>query len=146
MVVTVKTATKPKKSNVTVVKVKASVKDASTIVVDRVVELRKQIDAMKPVSDEYNKLVKQLREQAMEKDPEQVVSFEGSDTTIVFGEAAKTRELTDIPGAKKALGTEVFNKVATITLGDLDKYLTPEELAPLIKEGRGARKIDFVAK
>ena len=121
-------------------------KSATAIIVDRIVELRKQIAEVAPLQKELDNLTKDLRTQAMEQDPDQVVSFEGTDHMVVFGEAAHTRSLTDVIGAKKALGNDTFFEIAKVTLGDLDKYLTAEELAPLIEEGRGARKIDVVEK
>lgn len=144
MAVTVK---KKPKSNITVkVKAKQAAKTASQIIVDRIVELKKRIDSVAEDQKEFAKLTGELRAQAMEKDPDQVVSFEGTEKTIVFGEAAVTRELVDVEGAKKKLGNDTFFEIAKITLGDLDKYLTPEELAPLVKKGRGSRKIDFLDK
>jgi len=129
-----------------ILKKKVSPKNATAMVVDRIVALRKEIEAISPQQKEYDKLVKDLRTQAMEQDPDQIVAFEGTDVNLIFGEAAHTRAVKDMLAAKKALGNEVFFKVAKITLGDLDKYLTPEELGELVEEGRGARKIDFVEK
>jgi len=127
-------------------KTKAKAKSATAVAVDRIMELKKLIDATAPAAKEMAKLVADLRAQAMTQDDDQVVSYEGDTGTVVFGESAKTRELTDLKAAKKALGNDVFFEVATITLGDLDKYLTPAELAPLIKEGRGGRKISVLPK
>ena len=127
-------------------KAKTTAKSATAVTVDRIVELNKMIAAVAPAVKELDKLTKGLREQAMAKDPDQVVTFEGTDSTVVFGEAAHTRLLVDLVGAKKALGNDVFFEVAKVTLGDLDKYLTPAELEPLIAETRGGRKMDIVSK
>lgn len=128
------------------VKVKKSAQSATAMMVDRIIELRAQVEAVSPAQKELDKLVKELRAKAMEQDPDQVVSFDGNKGTVVFGEAAKTRVLTDMAGAKKKLGNDLFMEVAKITLGDLDKYLSADELAPLIEESRGVRKIDFMVK
>jgi hypothetical protein len=129
------------------VKAKVEKKSPTAIIVDRIVELKKQIDALAPVAKEYDALVKNLRGQAMEQDPKQVVSFEGTDHTVVFSEAGKTRTIIDMKEVKKALGNEVFFEVAKVTLGDIDKYLSDDDKASLIKEEQdGPRKISFVEK
>ena len=122
-------------------------KSKTAIIVDRIVELKKVVDAMmKDEGKELAQLTAQLREQAMAQDPDQVVSFSGTNSTVLFGEAARTRALVDLVGAKKALGNDTFFEVAKVNLGDLDKYLTAEEIAPLIENTRGARKMDLVSK
>lgn len=127
-------------------KVKKSPKTMTEMTVDRVIELKHKLDAVAAEQKEYDKLVKELRTEAMEVDPDQVVSFEGTKGTVVFGEASRQRVLADMAGVKKALGNELFMSIAKVTLGDLDKYLSTEESAPLVEQGRGPRKIDIVEK
>jgi hypothetical protein len=128
------------------VKTKAAPKSATAQTVDRIIELKKQIDALAPITKEFDKLTKGLREQAMEQDPTQPVVFEGTDHAVVFSEASKVRKLGDMKLVKKALGNDTFFEVAKVTLGDCDKYLTPEELALLVTIENGPRKIDFIEK
>ena len=128
------------------VKAKPAIKSATEMTVDRIVELKKAIDAVASLAKEYSKLTTQLREQAMQQDPSQVVSFEGTTHTVVFSEASKVRKLGDMKEIKKALGNEVFFEVAKVTLGDMDKYLTPEEINNLVTVEDGPRKIDVVEK
>jgi|OpeIllAssembly_1097287.scaffolds.fasta_scaffold121730_3 hypothetical protein len=128
------------------VKTKAAPKSATAMTVDRIIELKKQIDALAPITKEYDKLTKGLREQAMEQDPSQPVVFEGTDYSVVFSEATKVRKIDNMMGLKKALGNEVFWEVAKITLTDVDKYLTPNESAEFITIENGARKIDIIEK
>src|SRR5512141_1914065 len=118
-------------------KVKKSPKTMTEMTVDRVIELKHKLDAVAAEQTEYDKRVKELRTEAMEVDPDQVVSCEGTKGTVVFGEASRQRVLADMAGVKKALGNELFMSIAKVTLGDLDKYLSTEESAPLVEQGRG---------
>ena len=127
-------------------KTKVKAKSHTALIVDRIVELKKIIDAVSPASKEFAKLTTELRTQAMEQDPAEKVVFEGSDHNIVFSEASKVRKLGDMKEVKKALGNEIFFEVAKVTLGDIDKYLTVEEVAELVTVESGPRKIDIVEK
>jgi hypothetical protein len=127
-------------------KSKTAVKSATAIAVDRLVELRKLIDAVTPAQKEYDKISKELRAQAMEQDPTEPVVFEGTDHNVIFSEATKVRKIDNMLGIKKALGNEVFWDVAKVTLTDIDKYLTPNESAEFITIENGARKIEIVEK
>lgn len=128
------------------VKQKPKAKSATATMVDRIVELKRQMDAVAPLAKEYKTLTDDLRKQAMEQDPSQVVTFEGTDHIVVFSEASNVRKLGDMEQVKKALGKEIFFKVAKVTLTDIDKYLTPEESAELVTVESGPRKIDVVEK
>jgi len=127
-------------------KTKVKAKSHTALIVDRIVELKKIIDAVSPASKEFAKLTGELRAQAMEQNPKETVVFEGSDYNVVFSEASTVRKLGDMKEVKKALGNEIFFEVAKVTLGDIDKYLTPNEVIPLVTVESGPRKIDIVEK
>jgi glutamate-1-semialdehyde aminotransferase len=128
------------------VKTKTAPKSATVAVVDRIVELKKAIDAIAPLQKEFKKLTDDLRAQAMEQDPAHPVVFDGTDHSVLFTEAAKVRKLTDMQAVRKALGNDIFFEVAKVTLTDIDKYLSPEESAQLCTVESGPRKIDIVEK
>lgn len=67
-----------------------------------------------------SEIKKTLQAKADEKaKPDEATEFEGTEVTIKFGEKANSTTLTDLPLAKKLMGTETFLKVAKIGVGDL---------------------------
>ena len=58
-----------------------------------------------------------------------------------IGKRGKSRSIKDMALAKKALGDKLFMQLATVKLGDLDKYLTPPQLAVVLEEKRTAHSV-----
>jgi len=70
----------------------------------------------------------------------------GTNIELQFGQKANSTEITDLALAKKLLGNETFLKIASIGIGDLKAYLTPEELAQCTKTERTGNRSMKVVK
>jgi hypothetical protein len=79
--------------------------------------------------------------------PEDGVEAEGDLWIIEIGACNKLpRKVTDLKEASKLLGPKTFFELATVKVGDIEKYLTPEQAAKVLTKpedlGYGkARKI-----
>lgn len=63
----------------------------------------------------------------------------GTEFVCEVGKSGSQRKLIDIKGAKKMMGDELFYQVATITLKDLDKYLTEPQRDQVLETERTSR-------
>ena len=67
--------------------------------------------------------------------------------TIFRAEAGKkgnSRSIKDMALVKKFMGAETFMKVATVKLGDIDKYLTGDQRELAIETARTSRTVKVV--
>lgn len=62
-------------------------------------------------------------------DDEELVIKVPGEKELKIGSRSNVRSITDMDKAVELLGTDTFMKIAKIGLTDLDKYLTPEEVA-----------------
>jgi len=143
----IKYATKEKEAVKAVVKQAPISEDA--VIVDRIAELTKLLAKVDPRVKELTDLKKKLREsdkvKAAAVDAE--VRFVGTAFDVTFSKCAHSRTIKDMKLAKKALGTEVFMEVATVTLGDIDKYVANNDQKDFIIEADdGARTFKLVPK
>ena len=139
-----KTKASPKSEAV----VQAKVKTDLDIKVERLIDLKVQVDAMKSVLDEYEKLRKELAtlSDTLGAANEQV-SFEVENGSVAFSPKSFERKISDMPKVFDALGKENFMKLCKITMTDLDKYLAKsEQESCVVNNLTGARKISVVAK
>ena len=125
-------------------KEKKSLKGSSevAVVVERMAELSIEINKLKKLVDEYDKmkssLVKRIPEDAEESEP---VVFEGINHVVEFSPRPMVRFVTDLSEVRDLLGDDVFMSLAKVNLGDLDKYLGPVELGSVVSESRsGSRR------
>ena len=58
-----------------------------------------------------------------------------------IGKRGKARAIKDMARVKKLMGAELFMKLATVKLGDIDAYLTPPEKAEVLEESRTAHSV-----
>jgi hypothetical protein len=65
----------------------------------------------------------------------------GAAFEATIGKRGRSREIKDMAEAKWALGDQLFMTLATIKLGDLDKYLTPPQLEKVVKVKRTAHAV-----
>jgi|ERR1035437_3942060 hypothetical protein len=129
-------------------KIVAKEKTDLDVKVERLITLKVQIDAVKSVLDEYEKLRKELASIAdtVGASNEQV-SFEVENGAVAFSPKSFERKISDMPKVFDLLGKENFLKLAKVTMTDLDKYLgTSEQESCVKKDLTGARKISVVPK
>lgn len=86
---------------------------------------------MKEADELKAQLVDYVNETCAEGQEKEFVLPKG---TVKVGKRKSSRALTDKTRAIELLGEDVFMKIASITMTDLDKYLNPEELAECVTE------------
>lgn len=62
------------------------------------------------------------------------------------GARGTSRAIKNLALIKKFLGDATFMELASVKLGDLDKYLNPQQLAMVLETSRGARAIKFTRR
>lgn len=121
----------------------AKAKTELDVKVERLIELKMQIDAIKAQVDEYEKLRKELSglSDTIGAANEQV-TFEVENGVVSFSAKTFERKVTNMEKVFAHLGQENFLKVASVALKDIDKYLSPNEQTDCVsKDLTGARKI-----
>jgi len=74
--------------------------------------------------------------------PDEGTEVIGVESKLVIGKKAKKRTVTDVAGVHTFLGDEAFFKLATITLGNVDKYLTPSQVESVVSTSQsGSRSV-----
>lgn len=97
-------------------------------------KLKKNTLKMKAYADEMADLKKEIVAHANET----LADEEGLEIRTEFGDLkigkrGSSRVITDLKQAIKFMGRETFMRIAKIGLTDLDKYLTPEQVADVIE-------------
>ena len=116
-------------------------------VVDRYVSVAKDLEPFSALLKEQEKTKKVLQSiaEGLGVKDHLPVELRGDSGIVMYGPKSKTRtiknpdELLTVLLAK--IGHEAVLSMIKFTLGDLDKLLTAEELAPFIEEGLGSRSL-----
>lgn len=110
---------------------------------DEAEAITKRIKAEQAKLKPYKDALAELQEKvdALTLGDDEKVERKGAAFFATVGVRGTSREVTDLAKARKLLGDKVFMECATVKLGDLDKYLTPPELAQVIKSTRGSRSL-----
>ena len=114
--------------------------------VDRAVELKAQLDAVSAQQKEFNALKAELASIADERFPsEEVVKLFGNEGIVEFSAQSMKREVNDLNaliGVIKAKhGYDKLLDLLKVSLGDAEKLLTAEELAPFVTIVEGSRSL-----
>lgn len=117
--------------------------------VDELAQISAEIEAVKPKLKRYEELKQTLQSVADAKfDQELPAVLKGEIGVAEYSAKGNSRSIKDMNeaiGALKAkLGYDKLIELIKINLGDLDKYLTKEETAPLIQTGKGSRSLKSV--
>lgn len=115
---------------------------------DELAKLKKSKTALrmnelsKSISKKQGECAEAVREMGLDVDAK--LEVEGEHYRGVFGPEGKSRSF--LPGANKlmidSMGEDQFLELASIKLGDIDKYLTPPEIAKVLKTERtGSRSL-----
>ena len=103
--------------------------------------LEDQIAAAKqnPIYVKFDLVAKELAKRLKdEMEAEDTAEIQGEHWLLEVGACAKNpRAVKDLPAIKKMLGEEAFLKLVKVNLGDLDKYLLPEQLAKVVDSDTG---------
>jgi hypothetical protein len=112
-------------------------------------KIKKQIKALneqlKQYTDDEKLLVARLSEDERWGDDESLVQ-QGDGWLVEAGPRGSQRSVTDMKKIREMLGDEVFMQCVTITLKDLDAYLTLEQRKKVTKTDRTARSIKVLKK
>lgn len=114
---------------------------------DIIIQTNAALEAAKQPRKEQNAAKKELLE-IVEKQagPDDVVTIEGKLGIVKFGQASNKRVLIDAKAVHKMLGDETFYALASVSLTDLDKYLTEEQRKQVLDTERGSRGMDVLPK
>ncbi len=108
-----------------------------------------EFKAAKEIVDKYNAWCKRLRALVNNLDgvsPEHEVTITGEKHSVKVGACQMERSIGDKKALMDALGASTFFDLANFKLGDLDKYLSPEQAANIITSGYGTtRSLEVVA-
>lgn len=97
-----------------------------------------------PLNEATKKLADMIAD--YEADPDQKLQIEAALHRLDAGVVGTSRSIKDLKAVKKMLGEETFMKLASVKLGDLDKYLTPPQLEQVLKTSRTKRTIKVIRK
>lgn len=126
-------------------KVKLSGEQDTTITakVDRLFELTKQLNAVEALAKELKKLKEELVEYTDSKSTAtEGLELKGTGCLVFISARAKKREINDVKKVYELLGSKAFFEIATVTLGDVDKYISENEQKEFVTESlTGARKV-----
>jgi len=101
-------------------------------------EIKKLQDKLKPLADAKKSLQASVDSILAEDDAEKLIEL-GEEFRVEIGKKGTSREIKDIVAVKKLMGNELFMKVATVTLKDLDAYLTLPQRETVIETKRTSR-------
>lgn len=107
-------------------------------------QIAKDQERLKPLADATKKLQEMINDH--EADQDQPLEIGAALYRLEAGLVGKAREIIDLEKVKKMLGNETFMKLASVKLGDLDKYLTPPQLEQVLKTNRTKRTIKVIRK
>jgi hypothetical protein len=142
IVITEEAAQKPKH------KPKSGVLTAEQTLIDELVMIDTKLKELevKPMLDRMEIIKKQLQSIAKDMDPQAEAVLKGSIGETIFSACRQTTSIDDKNALILVLGQKVFNEVASISLTDLKKYLSENEIAPLVVTGFGSRTLKAVKK
>jgi hypothetical protein len=106
--------------------------------------IKKEERKLKPYQDALKELQAKLA--GMGADADTPLEFDGKAFELLAGEQAKSRSIKDLHQVRQILGDATFMQLASVKMGDLDKYLTPPQLDAVLKTERGARSLKITRK
>lgn len=108
---------------------------------DQYGSLEDQIEALmaNPVFAKFDEVKKELDKRLVNDfEPLDILTIKGAHWTLEIGAAARNpAKLTDVPKLASFLGMETFYKIAKVTLTDVKKYCTPDQVALVVDEEQG---------
>lgn len=111
-------------------------------------EIAKRIKTENERLKPYKAALKELQEKidALELDPDQPMEQLANVFRLEAGAMGNSREIKDMEKVKKFLGPKLFMQLASVKLGDLDKYLTPPQLEEVLETNRTSRSVKVIRR
>lgn len=146
---------------VTIVNKQAKVKDVSKLDVteivlpeivdafgEQAVKLAKKKEKIAPLEKSVSASEKEILKAVDEVIDESVdITLLGEDYDLVIGPKGQRTEVTNTLRAAELLGEDLFLKLATVSITNLKKYLTPEQVAEVTKtEYKTKRRVKVEVK
>ncbi len=102
-------------------------------------------EKLKPLAVAKTELEAEIAEIEAGDDFDETIAL-GVEFKAEIGKKGSSRSIKDLALVKKLMKTDTFMKVATVTLKDIDAYLTPPEKAECIATVRGARSYKIIKR
>jgi len=102
---------------------------------DRYGSLEDQIQALtsNPLYAQFALVQEELKARMAKYDATDLIKIKGKHWLLDISACSKSpRKVTDNANVAKMLGNEVFMTIAKVTVGDAEKYLTPEQLQKVV--------------
>jgi hypothetical protein len=116
-------------------------------IIDRYGELKRQVDAFKPTSDECDAYAKIIQSWAENEAADKALEYSGDSYTVQLKAREFARRVTSWARVFKLLGKAKFLELATITLGLIDENIPADKHKEfLIREQTGRRTLKAIAK
>lgn len=140
MSLNIKTVAKPKAKPLKTKAKPAAPVGETALLVDKIVEQNPAILAAK----EPKKLQEQARKELLElvqpsHEPTDEIVVKGTKGQVRFSPCSTKRSCVDPQKVHQMLGDEAFYAIITVSLTELDKYLTPHQVAQVVVPECGSR-------
>ena len=127
----------------------AAIIDQAGVANESVEDITNQIKALtaklKPHKEKLYELQKAIDEMDLDPDAEGFMQY-GEGYQLEIGKKGSSRKIKDMALVQKAMGKELFMKVATVTLKEIDKYLTLPQREQLLTTDRTSRSYKLSAR
>lgn len=114
--------------------------------VDRYGDLKLLLDSMKSTIEEFEVIKADLVKTSESEDAASEVTLRGDRHIVTLGAKPIDRKITDVNKVRELLGDEVFMKLASVTLTNIDKYISEAEQSAFIKTSLGKRRVKSVVQ
>ena len=109
--------------------------------IEQIREIAKVTSHLNELKEEHGMYMTPIDEQIrLMYEPEDEINLSGTKETLHFGANAKKVEGVDKDALMKAIGMDVFLKIANVSIGDIRKYCNPMQLAKILDEQRTGKR------
>jgi hypothetical protein len=102
-------------------------------------------EKLKPLKEAEKKLQAKIDELELDDDVEGVLEH-GAEFEVTIGKRGSARSIADMKAVRAMMGDELFMKLATVTLKDIDAYLTPPEREKVLTVARTSRSLKLARR
>ena len=108
-------------------------------------EIKTLQEKLKPLAEAKAKLQESIDALELDDDFDKGVEI-GSVFRVEVGKKGASRSITDMQKVRKLMGSDLFFKVATVALKDIDQYLTGPQRDEVIETKRGSRSYKVIKR
>lgn len=107
-------------------------------------QIKKLQEQLKPFKKQVELLQSMIDE--LDLDDDAKVEKAGQNFIAEIGPRGNSRSITNMAAIREFLGDDLFMQLATITLKNVDDYLTPPQKEQVLKTDRTSRSVKIVPK